>query len=86
MKNLLILSIFILLSSCTENSWIKNWGGEGQIQLPQGKKLVNVTWKGDEVWYLVRDMKQDEFPEKYEFHEKSSFGMLEGTYIIVESR
>ena len=46
MKRLLVLlgTIFVL-GSCTENARVKNFGGEGTVNLPQGRKLVNVTWK-----------------------------------------
>lgn len=35
----------VLFGSCTENARVKQWGGEGTINLPKGRKLVNVTWK-----------------------------------------
>ncbi len=74
------------LLSCTENSRVKNWGGEGTINLPKGKKLVNVTWKETEIWYLTRDMDSNDVPETYQFHEESSYGVMEGTYTIIETK
>jgi hypothetical protein len=74
------------LLSCTENSRVKNWGGEGTIKLPKGKKLVNVTWKETEVWYLTRDMDSNDVAETYQFHEESSYGVIEGTYTIIETK
>jgi hypothetical protein len=44
-KTLLGLVLGFGLFSCTENSRIKNFGGEGDLDLPSGNKLVNVTWK-----------------------------------------
>lgn len=84
------LSIFILLAislaACTENSRVKNWGGEGTINLPKGRKLVNVTWKEAEIWYLTRPMNSTDIAETYKFHEESSFGVMEGTYNIIETK
>ena len=86
-KNLLwIASILIIASSCTENSRVKNFGGEGTINLPQGRKLVNITWKEDEIWYLTRPMNSNDIVETYKFHEESSWGAVEGPYNIVESK
>jgi hypothetical protein len=84
------LSIFILLaislSACTENSQVKNWGGEGTINLPAGRKLVNITWKEGQIWYLTRPMNSNDVAETYKFHEESSFGLMEGTYNIIETK
>jgi hypothetical protein len=74
------------LVSCTENSRVKNFGGTGNINLPQGQKLVNVTWKENQIWYLTRKMKKDETPETYQFQEESSWGVVEGTYNIRETK
>ena len=84
------LSIFILLAislaACTENSRVKNFGGKGTINLPAGRKLVNITWKGTEIWYLTRPMDSTDVAETYTFHEESSFGVMEGTYNIIETK
>jgi hypothetical protein len=84
------LSIFILLAislaACTENSRVKNFGGEGTINLPKGRKLVNITWKENQIWYLTRPMNSSDTAETYKFHEESSYGMMEGTYNIVETK
>lgn len=86
-KNILwITSILIISVSCTENSRVKNFGGEGTINLPKGKKLINITWKEGQIWYLTRQMTSNDTPETYQFHEESSWGAVEGTYNIVESK
>jgi hypothetical protein len=85
-KVFLSLVLGMSLLSCTENSRVKNWGGEGTIKLPKGKKLVNVTWKETEVWYLTRDMDSNDVAETYQFHEESSYGVIEGTYTIIETK
>ena len=82
---LVVLLLVVSLASCTDNSRAKSWGGEAHIILPPGQKLVNATWKDDELWYLTRLMKEDETPENYTFQEKSSWGMLEGTVTISET-
>lgn len=83
---LLAIGMIVMLGSCTENSRVKSFGGEGTINLPKGRKLVNVTWKENQVWYLTRPMNSTDVAETYQFHEESSWGMVEGTYNIVETK
>lgn len=85
-KVLAIALIAISLASCTENSRVKNWGGEGTINLPKGQKLVTITWKETQVWYLTRPMTENDTAETYKFQEESSYGVMEGTYTIIESK
>lgn len=84
------ISIFILLvislAACTENERVKSWGGEGTINLPAGRKLVNITWKETEIWYLTRAMDSTDVAQTYQFHEESGWGITEGTYNIVETK
>ncbi len=93
MKKLLtLLSVFvftiILLTSigCTDNQKAKNWGGTAKVDVANGQKLINVTWKEDNLQILSRKMKPTEKADVYEFYEESSFGMMEGTYIITEHK
>jgi hypothetical protein len=82
---ILITLIIALLSSCTKNQRVKTFGGKATIELPRGQKLINCTWKeGDNFWYLTRPMGPKDSAEVYTFQEKSSLGLVEGTYIIKE--
>ena len=86
-KTILVFAVAMMaLVSCTENSRVKNFGGEGTINLPQGRKLVNVTWKETEIWYLTRPMDSSDVAQTYQFQEESSWGVMEGTYNIVETK
>lgn len=73
-----------VLSSCTEHQRARGLGGSSTVRLPPGQKLVNVTWKTDDLWILMRHMHPGEAPEEYAFKESSSWGMLEGVVIIQE--
>jgi hypothetical protein len=85
-KVFLAILMGVMVTSCTENSRVKTWGGEGTINLPKGRKLVNVTWKETEVWYLTKAMDSNDVAETYQFQEESSWGLVEGTYNIVETK
>lgn len=86
-KLLIILTTITLLSSCTENQRVKNFGGNGVIKLPPGQKLVNVTWKeAHQIWYLTRPMTATDTATTYRFQEESSWGVIEGTYTIIETK
>ena len=86
MRNLFItLMLSLVLLGC-ENVIAKQYGGSQTVLLPAGQKLLNVTWKDADLWVLFRPMKEGETPEKYFFHEKSTFGVLEGTVTLVETK
>ncbi len=85
MKNLIgLLFCLFLFVGCTENQRAKNFGGNGELTLPINEKLVNVTWKDNQLWYLTRKMGDDEKPEVYIFREKSSLGLMQGSFTITE--
>ena len=83
-KLILVLIVLFTLSSCTQNQRAKSFGGNATIILEKGKKLEVVTWKNAQLWYLVRDRREGEPIETYEFIEDSSFGVMEGKVIIKE--
>ena len=85
-KVFLAILMGVMVTSCTENNRVKNWGGEGNINLPKGRKLVNVTWKENQIWYLTRPMNSNDVAETYQFQEESSWGVMEGTYNIIETK
>jgi len=87
MKKLSIIALSVILfTSCTQNEIAKNYGGNLTVEIPKGQKLVNVTWKEDEVWYLTRPMDSTDKAETFTFQEKSSFGVWEGTITLKESK
>ncbi len=88
MKSLLfipyLLGIVFLFTSCTENSRAKKYGGTATIELPKNVKLINVTWKDEELWYLHRPRRDGETIETYSFKENSKWGLIEGEVIFQE--
>lgn len=85
-KVFLAILMGVMITSCTENNRVKNWGGEGTINLPKGQKLVNVTWKETQIWYLTRPMTLQDSCQIYTFNKESSWGVLEGTFTIIETK
>lgn len=79
-----LLPILLLFAACTESQKAKTYGGTAEITLPAGEKLITATWKEDDLWYLTRPMLMGDSAVSYTFKEKSSFGVMEGTYIIHE--
>lgn len=84
-KLTMLASMLIILTSCTENQRAKSFGGTMTVNLPPNSRLVNVTWKDTQCWYLTRPMTDDETPTSYTFTEKSDFGMIEGKIIFNET-
>lgn len=83
-KLLLAALVTILFCSCTAQERAKNWGGETEFKLPKGEKLVSVTWKEAQLWYLTRPSREGEKPEVLTFQEDSNFGLLEGKVTFIE--
>jgi hypothetical protein len=81
----LFMMVLMLFTGCTENARVKKWGGSATIDLPVGQKLVNVTWKDQTLWILTRQADIGELPKTFTFYEKSSLGVIEGSYTIKET-
>ncbi len=84
MSLLMLFAIIFCFSGCAQ-SMAKGYGGKYTIDLPEGQKLLEITWKdGDNLWYLSRPMREDEYPETYTWQEDSVYGIWEGTVTIIE--
>lgn len=81
-----IVVLLVITISCTKNQRTKNFGAAQTIHLPKNQKLVVVTWKNDDLWYLYKPMREDEIPESTTFQENSSFGIFNGKITFVESK
>lgn len=72
------------LTGC--QSVTKNFGGSMTLELEPNQKLVTITWKDDDLWYLTRPMREDESPETYTFQQSTDLGVMEGTVTVVEMK
>ena len=86
MKKLITIMLIMLfaVTACTQNQRARIFGGTANIKFPCGKKLINVTFKKDNLWMLTRDLKPGDTLESYEFNEDSSWGIFEGVVKIQE--
>ena len=85
-KFILLIGMFICLSSCTKQLMVREFGGTMEIQLPKGQELMEATWKEEHLFYLTRPMSEDYVPVKKTFQESSSWGLMESTVYFIESR
>lgn len=86
-KRIILLGLLIctIMCSLTGCNWgARNLGGTMNVNLPAGYKLQEATWKDDELWYLVRPMREGEYPEEWRMEEKTNIGVIEGTVIFHE--
>lgn len=83
-----LIGVTMLLSlvGCTAQERAKNFGGSYTIELPVNEKLSMITWKDDDLWYVTKPMTDTDVAETYKFQEDSTWGVLEGTVTIVESK
>lgn len=82
MKTLLIILTLIacVCIGCTENERARSWGGTEKIELNQHEILLNITWKGTDMWLLTIDTTT----HIKHFRERSTLGIMEGEIIIQE--
>lgn len=85
-KVLLVLTLTLFLTSCTQNSRAKKYGGTAEIEAPCGMMVGNITWKGEQLWYSYLPMPEGYEPVTHTFQEVSSFGVIQGKYLIKESK
>jgi hypothetical protein len=90
MKKLFVVAtLALVMVSCTDNQRAKSFGGTCSVELPAGEKLVNVTWKKFDLWYLTRKMTVKDTAETYTFRQdKGSLLSITGNgeIIIKESK
>jgi len=79
MKNLFILTSFLFLFSCTEQSRARHWGGQSSLVVPEPYALVNITFKESDLWILARNKNN---PCEWVFYEDSSWDVMEGKFYI----
>ena len=85
MKKLLVLvGLIAILSSCTEQQVKKQYGGTIEIKLPAGEKLMEATWKGEDLFYLTEPMEEEYKPKAKMFREHSSWGVMETNVKFIE--
>ncbi len=81
-----MIAILIALLACTDNQRAKVIGGTMEVKLPCDQVVFDVTWKGENLWYGTQPPRPDWRPEIKRFIEYSSYGLIEGEVILVESR
>lgn len=81
---LLFCTMIVMVTGCSQQSIVKEYGGTMIIELEPGQKLEEITWKDNELWYLTRPFTKNDIPETHTFQEQSEFGVFEGTITIIE--
>lgn len=80
---LVVVAIGIAAIWGGDQFFARNFGGSQTIELQEGVRVKNVTWKKGSMWILTyNDPSQP--PREYKFQEDSMLDILEGTVTIVE--
>lgn len=86
MKRAIILFVLSLVLTSCEQEITRNFGGTTTIKLEPNQRLIEATWKDADLWYLVEPMPVDYKPTTKYFVESSTYGILEGKVIFIESK
>ena len=85
-KNVICGLLFVVVVSSCENFATRNLGGSQTIELEKGQRLVEITFKNNDLWILTEPMDSDYVPKTKTFYEDSNFGVMEGKISIIEQR
>ena len=80
-----MIIVFSVLTGC-DSTRARTLGGTLTVELDANVKLLDVDWTESGLWYLVRPMRDDEFPEIYTYQEKTDSGIMQGKVIFKEKR
>ena len=80
-----VMLALVMLTSC-ENLVTRNFGGSQTIELEKGQRLVEITFKDNDLWILTEPMDSDYVPKTKTFYEDSNLGVMQGKITIVEQR
>ena len=80
-----VMVAVLMLTSC-ENLVTRNFGGSQTIELEKGQRLVEITFKDNDLWILTEPMDSDYVPKTKTFYEDSNLGVMQGKITIVEHR
>lgn len=82
----MFLAVPLMLLAGCDQAITRNFGGTTEIKLFPNQKLVNATWKDNNLWYLTRAMGDTDKPERVIFQESSAVGVMQGKVIFIETR
>lgn len=77
-QKILLLLVVVALMSCTDNQRARKFGGTETIKLEPNEEFINITWKQDNLWVIVKDKNTGKFYAR----EKSSYGLMQGKVVI----
>ena len=84
-KNALIAVSVLMIAGCQVAT--RSFGGTTEIKVEKGFKVTNVSWKDEgNIWYFIEPMENDYTPKTKYFVESSTYGVLEGKVIFIESK
>lgn len=69
-----MIAILFAVTACTQNQRARSYGGTETIIVAKNEEILNASWKGDQLWVLIKNKETNEIT----LQEKSSWGVVEG--------
>lgn len=86
MKKIIVLPIIAAMIGGCDQFTARNLGGTDTVELDKNQRLVEITWKDQNLWILTEPMDSDYIPQTKTFYENSLIGVMQGKIIIKESK
>lgn len=74
----------LAVGAVAQNTWARRWGASDTKTLPPGMTVQLASWKGNNLWILMRERTVGEAPKNWVYKEFSNWGIVEGTLVLVE--
>lgn len=62
------------MTSCYENTIVKSFGGNKEVIIPRGYKLINAGWDHSTLYYMIEEMDSNYIPKTKILHSDSKMG------------
>jgi len=86
-KKLYTFLIALISISCTQNERVKDYGGLDRLGISSDEFFVDATFNQTDLWVTTRKRgKTDTLYQTYYLGGKLPYGVLEGTYEIIEKK
>lgn len=69
-----LITMMLTMTSCYENTIVRTFGGNKEVIIPQGYKLINAGWDHSTLYYMIEEMDSNYIPKTKILYSDSKLG------------